>query len=103
METIFESDFAALTYERELSVLIITWKDKKLNMEEYQRPFKIALDFMSKNPVDNYISDIRKQGIVSPDFRKWLQESALPEAAQAGLKRIAGVANVNVFKQSLYQ
>jgi hypothetical protein len=99
METIFENDYFILTYEREFKILTITWKDKKLTLEEYQRPFKTALDFMNKNPVSNYISDIRNQGIVSPEFRKWLEQEAMPAAAKAGLKRVVGVANVNVFKQ----
>jgi hypothetical protein len=99
METIFENDCAALIFEKELKLLTIKWKDKKLTMSEYQQPFKIALDFMAKNRVENYISDIRDQGIIAPDFRKWLQEVAMPEAAKAGLKRVVGVANVNVFKQ----
>ena len=54
---------------------------------------------MLKKPIDNYISDIREQGIISPDFRKWLQETALPEAVNAGVKRVIGLANVNIFKQ----
>lgn len=99
METILENDFASLTYEEDLKVLTITWKDKKLTFEEYQKPFKVALEFMNKKPVENYISDIRDQGIISPEFRKWLQEVAMPEAAAAGLKRVVGVANVNIFKQ----
>lgn len=99
METIFENEFAELIYEKEIKLLTIKWKNRKLSFEEYQRPFKIALDFLSKNNVENYISDIRDQGIIPPDFRKWLQEVAMPEAAKAGLKRVVGVANVNVFKQ----
>lgn len=99
MEIVFENEFSRLSYEEDLKILTITWKNKKLSLEEYQRPFKLALEFMTKKPVENYISDIRDQGIVSPDFRKWLQEVAMPEAAKAGLKRVVGVANVNVFKQ----
>jgi hypothetical protein len=44
METILENDFARLTYEEDLKVLTITWKDKKLTFEEYQKPFKVALE-----------------------------------------------------------
>lgn len=99
MEIVFENEFSRLSYEEDLKILTITWYNKKLSFEEYQRPFKLALEFMTKKPVENYISDIRNQGIVSPDFRKWLQEVAMPEAAKAGLKRVVGVANVNVFKQ----
>ncbi|MBN2348630.1 MAG: hypothetical protein JXJ22_07335 [Bacteroidales bacterium] len=99
METVFNSDFATLTYEEDLKVLTITWKDRKITFEEYQKPFEEAIKYMSKKPVDNYISDIRNQGIISPDYRKWLQEIAFPEAAKAGLKRVVGVANINIFKQ----
>jgi hypothetical protein len=99
METIFSSDYAKLTYEEDLKILTITWQAKKMTFEEYKKPFQVALDFMAKKPVLNYISDIRDQGIVSPEFRKWLQDTAMPQAAKAGLKRVVGVANVNVFKQ----
>lgn len=99
METIFENEFAKITYEEELKILTITWKDKKMPFEEYKRPFNLAIEFMSKKPVNNYISDIRDQGIVAPEFRKWLQEVAMPQAAKLGLKRVVGVANINVFKQ----
>lgn len=99
MELILENEFAKLTYEEDLQILTITWTNKKTSFEEYKRPFNAALEFMSKKPVKNYISDIRDQGIIPPEFRKWLQETAMPEAAKAGLKRIVGVANVNIFKQ----
>lgn len=99
MEPIFENEFAKLTYEEDLQILTITWTNKKTSFEEYKKPFNAALEFMSKKNVKNYISDIRDQGIIPPEFRKWLQETAMPEAAKAGLKRIVGVANVNIFKQ----
>ncbi len=99
METIFENEFAKLTYEEELKVLTITWANKKITFEEYKKPFQEAIKYMSIKPVDNYISDISDQGIISPEYRKWLQETAMPEAAKAGLKRVVGVANINIFKQ----
>lgn len=99
METVFENEFAKVTYEPEIKVLTITWTNNKMTLENYQKPFNVAIEFMSKRPVDNYISDIRNQGIVSPEFRKWLEEKALPEAVKLGLKRIVGVATVNIFKQ----
>lgn len=99
MKTVFENEFASLTYEEDYKLLTITWTNKKISFEEYRKPFEMAIDFMTENPVDNYISDIREQGIISPNYRKWLQETAFPEAAKAGLKRVVGVANVNIFKQ----
>jgi hypothetical protein len=99
MEILLDNEFAKLTYEAELKLLTITWTEKKPSLNEYQRPFNMALEFLGKKPVDNYISDVRNSGVIPPDFRRWLQESAMPEAAKAGLKRVVAVANVNVFKQ----
>jgi len=99
MEILLENEFVKLTHEKEHKLLTITWTDKKVSLEEYQRPFYMALEFLSKNQVDNYISDVRNSGIIPPDYRKWLQEIAMPEAAKAGMKRVVAVANVNVFKQ----
>jgi len=99
MENIFENEYSKVTYEEDLKILNIIWTEKRLTFEEYQRPFTICLNYMKKKKVDNYISDIRKQTIISPEFRKWLQDYVLPEAVKAGLKRIVVVANVNVFKQ----
>ena len=99
MKKIFENLHAKLTYEEDIKTLTITWSDKKMTLEEYKIPFLEAIKFMETNTVDNYISDIRDQQVISPTYRKWLQEEAFPKAAKAGLKRIVGVANVNVFKQ----
>ncbi len=99
METLLVNDYVKLTYEEDLKLLTITWSNVKITFEQYQKPFIMALDYMAKKPVANYISDIRNQGIISPEYRKWLQEVAISEAAKAGLKRVIGVANVNVFKQ----
>jgi hypothetical protein len=79
MEVVFENDCASIIYEEDLKVLIIKRTNKKLSPEEYQKPFKIALNFIRKKPIDNYISDIRDQAIISPDYRKWLQEVMMPE------------------------
>lgn len=99
MKIIFENEFAKLEYEEDLKLLSIIWTDKKPTLEDYQKPFHEAMQFMDQNQVHNYISDIRNQRLVSPDYRKWLQEVAIPEAAKKGLKRIVGVAELNIFKK----
>ena len=96
---ILKNEFATLTYERDLKLLILTWSDQKPSFEDYQKPFLAILEFMVKNPVYSYISDIRNQAIIPPDYRKWLQEHVMPEGVKTGLKRVVGVANVNIFKQ----
>jgi len=99
MEIVFESEFAKISYEEDLRLLTIIWTNKKPTFEDYQKPFHEALQFMGHKQVDNYISDIRNQGVISPNYRKWLQEVAIPDAAKKGLKRIVGVTEINIFKK----
>ncbi len=99
MKTVFVSDYCNLSYEENLKILTITWTEKRPSLEEYQRPFAFCNEFVKTTPVDNFISDVRVQPTISPEFRKWLQEAALPIAAKSGLKRIAVVGNINIFKQ----
>ncbi|MFN0048389.1 MAG: hypothetical protein ACKVOU_04625 [Cytophagales bacterium] len=65
---------------------------------EFRKPFKALLNFAEKNPVENFLSDVRQQGVVSDESRIWFENQALPEAREAGLKRGAIVTNDNVFK-----
>jgi len=56
------------------------------------------LEYGRKYPVDCMLSDISRQGVISPDNRKWFEKEMMPLAAQAGLRRAAIVTNGNAFK-----
>ena len=43
--------------------------------------------------------DTRKQGIINPAQRKWLIEESLPVAIDIGMKRIAVISEMSVFKR----
>ena len=96
---ISENDYYKLTYEEDLKILTITWAYKNMSLDEYKLPFEKAIEFMDTKPVDNYISDVRKQGIISPSYRNWLQDVGIPTAAQKGVKRLVGVTEANAFKR----
>jgi hypothetical protein len=68
------------------------------NPDEYKKPFLTMLEYGSKFPVDGMLSDISKQGIITPDNRKWFEKEMMPKAVLAGLKRGAIVTNGNAFK-----
>lgn len=97
-EIIKDTDFAQISYDRELVLGKIEWK-RKTTTEEYQFAFMTLLDFALKNPSDNFLSDIRKQNVVSPENRKWFETEMLPKAIDAGLKRAAVIFDGNVFKK----
>ncbi|SKC55032.1 SpoIIAA family protein [Ohtaekwangia koreensis] len=94
---VFEAPFASVTYYPEKRLLVLVW-DGSPSKEEYQQPFLAMIEYSKKHPVDNMLSNISKQGIISPDSRKWFEKDMMPRAAQAGLKHAAIVTNGNAFK-----
>lgn len=97
-EVLVDTDYAEISYDPELKLGKIAWK-RKTQTEEYRTAFNTILDFSKKNEVDNFLSDIRKQGVVSPENRKWFENEMLPNAVKAGLKRAGSIFDCNVFKK----
>ena len=96
---LMDKDFAKVTYHPELKMGKILWK-RKPEIDEYKIPFNELLEYGLKHQIDNFLSDIRDQGVISPDHRKWFENEAVPEAVnKCGLKRAAVVFEGNVFKQ----
>jgi hypothetical protein len=97
METILENDFVNVYYIPDLKILELVWK-RKVSSEEYRSVFPFIVKYAEDNRnVVNYLADIRLQGIVSPDDRKWFQEIIVPMAFNAGVIRGAVVFSGNVF------
>ncbi len=102
MITIIQTDFALSQYFEEDKLVQITWKKvPKLSLEDYQMVIIKSLEFQEQHPgkVLNYLSDIRDQGILSPEYRKWFQDVAVPRAVKNGLKMGAVLFDGNVFQK----
>lgn len=99
-QILLDDKVAKVTYYQDLSLLKIDWYGTP-SREVYEKTFLIGLEFQEKCPVniDNFISDIRKQGVVNPENRKWFEGVALPRAVKQGLKRGAVIFDGNVFKK----
>lgn len=95
---ILDTKFAEISYDSELKLGKIKWK-AKASTEEYQFAFITLLEHAEKHSADNFLSDIRKQSVVSPENRKWFEDVMLPRAIEAGLKRAGVVFDGNVFKK----
>jgi hypothetical protein len=99
---IFEADYADVIFHENDFVVEIKWKKvNKMSIEEYKNALTLALDYQEKHSgkVKFYLSDIRDQGILSPDYRKWFQEEAVPQALKNGLLAGAVIFEGNVFKK----
>lgn len=97
---IFSENHVKITYHHNIKTVKVVWNGA-FSKEQYQHAIEAALDFHLKGdfPVDNYLSDILKQGIVNPESRKWFEQVAMPRAVKQGLKRAAIVFDGNVFKK----
>lgn len=98
MKTILSTSYAEVTYDESLKLIKVVWKDM-CTSAEYHSVFEKALEFAQTTPVRNFISDIRKQKVVSPEERKWFQEKALPAALEAGLQRACVIFTGDIFKK----
>lgn len=93
-----DTDYAEISYDTDLYLGKIVWK-KKTTIEEYQYAFITLLGYARENRIDNFLSDIRKQAVVSPENRTWFETEMLPKAIEAGLQRAGVIFDGNVFKK----
>lgn len=97
-QKVFESACATAYYISDKKLGKIVWNGA-LTPEEYKKPFIALIDLAKKGTViTRFLSDIRKQGVVSPESRKWFEKEMLPAAIENGLKRAAVISSSNAFK-----
>lgn len=95
---ILELPYVTVTYVADKSLGKITWHGTPKG-DEYQKPFLVLIDWAKKgNSVTRFLSDIRKQGIVAPENRKWFEKEMIPAALANGLKRAVVLTYGNAFK-----
>lgn len=103
MKTILETDYAIAEFFEEDELVQVTWKkiSGKLPFEEYTKVFEESLKFQDKNKekIKFFLSDIRQQSVLPPDYRKWFQENAMPKATENGIYRSGVLFEGNVFQK----
>ena len=90
---------AEVAYIQKYKLVQVIWKNNSISSQEYREAFNIALKTIEDNPIVYFISDTKKQDIVSPADRKWFQKHIIPKAIKAGLLRGAVVISSNPFKK----
>jgi SpoIIAA-like len=97
-QKIFESPSAVVYYVADKTLGKIVWRGT-LTPEEYKKPFLALIDLAKKGTsVTRFMSDIRNQGVVSPESRKWFEKEMVPAAMANGLQRAAVISGSNAFK-----
>lgn len=98
MRTFYDKPHAIAVYHAERRTIHCTWR-KTASIEEYRDVFLHVLDKFKEYKALTYLSDIRHQGIVGTESRKWLESNIIPEAVKAGMKNIYVVTSEDAFKK----
>lgn len=99
MQTILDTNYALTRYLPESQSIEVIWRPHTMTKEEYLSPFRKALEWQVSHPVRFFISDIREQKLVSPDFRKAFQSEIVEKAKAGGLEKGVVIFSGNVFKK----
>jgi hypothetical protein len=95
-EVIYNSNTVSASYLTNDKLIKLIWKEESTT-SEYRTMFETIVDFAQKNKVRFLISDITKEGLVSFDDFKWLDEEILKEAVKLGVERIALINGDSIF------
>jgi len=98
MTLLFNHEKAVLRYNRETNAFELIWK-KQADEASYKMLFLKGLEAFKETGATAWLSDIRNEGIISPDLSNWLQENIFPKAIENGLKKIAVVMDSDIFKE----
>ncbi|NJK85888.1 MAG: hypothetical protein HC906_07905 [Bacteroidales bacterium] len=72
--------------------------EKSTKGDLYRNAFNNAVKYAKDHPTCYFMSDIRKQGVVGPEDRKWFETVAIPAAIGVGLQKAAVIHDANAFK-----
>ena len=102
MNVLIESEKATLGFNKETNAIELIWKSIH-DETTYKHMFTKGIEYLKEYKATCWLSDIRKEGVVSPTNSKWLQQEVIPEAMKNGLKKIAVVMDADIFKKFYVQ
>ena len=94
--TIYKTKTVKATYSSKEKLVYLCW-NSETNTEEYRQIFQSLINFIQNNKVRFVISDIRKEGLVSIDDLKWLEEEIFKKYLHLGVEKIALINEDTIF------
>lgn len=97
---IFENIYLEASYIKEFKLAQIIWKPSAtVPSESYRNGINKLLNHSEEEEIVYFLSDGRKNGVITTEDRKWFQDFAVSEAAKKGLKGASVVIKPNPFKK----
>ena len=95
-DTIYQTKAVVSTYSPKEKLIHLCW-NSEANTHEYRKIFQFLIDFIKKRNVRYVVSDIRKEGLVSIDDLKWLEEEIFKKYIHLGVEKIALIIEDSIF------
>lgn len=86
----FDSEYGQIYYNARSNTAGVSWK-KQVTSEAYRALFAKCIDVLRIYNTPYWISDLRKQGHVTPEDQIWMVSTIIPDAVRNGLFRIVVV------------
>lgn len=91
-QLVFDTEYGSIFYNAKLNCAGIVWK-KQITSEEYRTLFNKCLNIVKMYHTPYWVSDIRNQGVVSPEDQRWMLQTIFSEAGKNGLVQVALIYN----------
>ena len=98
MKKLIETDKAEIRYNPQTNAIELIWKSY-VDVATYKTMFIKGVEYLKEYGATAWLSDICNEGVVGPEYSKWLQNEIIPKAISFGLKRIAVVMDSDIFKK----
>ncbi len=95
---LINNDYVLISVYTDTYTIEVIWKRPVIS-QEYRDVFEQCLAFQKEYHLKNWLSDITKQGVMSPEDSKWMETVAIPTAYKNGLEKIALVVPADIFKK----
>jgi hypothetical protein len=89
-QVFYDNEAVQLYYHGNLNIIVISWK-RPVTSSEYHEVFEALVKSLNTYQSPGWISDVRKQGVISDKDQQWFGQNILPELVKSGFKRIAVV------------
>lgn len=91
MAMYFSSENAVVTWDDELSGVVMEWKGAAQGSAEFRGVVQKELELIEQQHPRKLYLDMRKMGFIQPEDQAWLHEYWDPRAVASGLKFVAMV------------
>ncbi|QCK16796.1 hypothetical protein [Mangrovivirga cuniculi] len=95
---LFKEPFVTAYFSKELNIVGVVWHGF-LKTENYTSTFDRLIEFAENNKVIGFYSDIRDQGVVSIEARKYFESTISPKAKELGIDKTGIVSDSSPFKK----